>query len=405
MEEEITPPRKSGGPRDQHRGFHCAVTKQPITGVRFTTRHNEIVQNVGIGASAQHDVCQSVFEAMPPEQQQIYRLVPTQLHPIHHEAVPKQGAAGKHVGYNNASTEEIISGFRFWFGAVGVRRGRGGASFWLMGAYWAVECDAREWERQREKGMWEAMGNLEAGDEKVDEVRRWLQKTKEIDERGEARGAIRRQSLINRELVRIGAAAGRSDRFKVESILEWKWGGVKGTLRMALVKWQGLDLLGDGEEWEPSWEPKNRLTADLKQLDPAPTRPHSRAPVARHPHSRKSPRVAGVDPEPGIPAAEEKRRRTNTDGDEESEEPAEGRTGSGASGSTEVRRDAGPERPGGEDSAQRTTEPVHQMRKRSRNSSSERGGESAERLVRQREDQSRGRGRRRGGEEGHDLSR
>ena len=69
MEEEITPPRKSGGPRDQHRGFQCAVTKQPITGVRFTTRHNEIVQNAGVDAHAQHDVCQAVFEAMPSEQQ------------------------------------------------------------------------------------------------------------------------------------------------------------------------------------------------------------------------------------------------------------------------------------------------------------------------------------------------
>ena len=53
--------------------------------------------------------------------------------------------------------------------------------------------------------------------------------------------------------------------------MDWKWGGATGTLRMALVKWKGLDLLGDGEEWAPSCgEPKNRLTADLNQLDPAP---------------------------------------------------------------------------------------------------------------------------------------
>ena len=139
-------------------------------------------------------------------------------------------------------------------------------------------------------------------------------------------------------MVRIGAAAGRSDRFKVGvDYMDWKRGGTKGTLRMALVKWQGLDLLGDGEEWEPSWEPKNRLTADLKRLDPAPTRPQSGVPVARHTRSRKSPRVAGVDPEPGIPAADEKRRKTNKDVDAGSEEPerAERRTGSGASGSTD----------------------------------------------------------------------
>ena len=113
MEEEVVPPRKPGGPRDQHRGFHCAVTKQPITGARFTTRHTETVQHAENEIVQQHDVCQSVFEAMPPEQQQLYRLVPAQLHPVHREAVPKRGAAGKHIGYNNAMSDEIISGFRF----------------------------------------------------------------------------------------------------------------------------------------------------------------------------------------------------------------------------------------------------------------------------------------------------
>ena len=108
--------------------------------------------------------------------------------------------------------------------------------------------------------------------------------------------------------------------------------------------------------------------------------------------------VAGVDPEPGIPAAEGKRRRTN----DASEKSAAGGSDSEAGSSAEGRREVGSERTVGADSAQRTAAPAHQMRKRSRNASSERGGEGARRLVRQREDQARGRGRRRGGGEGHD---
>ena len=120
------------------------------------------------------------------------------------------------------------------------------------------------------------------------------------------RPAARARMLRNEE-VGSGVAPDGRGRWAVDQIVEWR-GGARD--REAHVRWCGFDS-ASGEPWDDSWVPRALLTADLRRGGLLRKRKSGRACVNEEDvrdqdqeeedvQRRKSPRVAGLAPGPGL---------------------------------------------------------------------------------------------------------
>ena len=118
------------------------------------------------------------------------------------------------------------------------------------------------------------------------------------------RPAARKRMLRNEEVASGVAPDGRG-RWAVEQVVEWR-GGARD--REARIRWCGFDP-ETGEPWEDSWVPRAFLSADLRRgglirearrrcdgVEEGEAGGRREEDVLR----RKSPRVAGLEPGPGL---------------------------------------------------------------------------------------------------------
>ena len=118
------------------------------------------------------------------------------------------------------------------------------------------------------------------------------------------RPAARRRMLENEEVGNGVAPDGRG-RWAVEQVVEWR-GGARD--REARIRWCGFDP-ETGDPWEDSWVPREFLSADLRRgglvrearrrrecAEEGEAGGRQEEDVQR----RKSPRVAGLEPGPGL---------------------------------------------------------------------------------------------------------
>ena len=118
------------------------------------------------------------------------------------------------------------------------------------------------------------------------------------------RPAARRRMLQNEEVASGVAPDGRG-RWAVECVVEWR-GGARD--REALVRWCGFNPVS-GEPWGDSWVPRSYLSADLRRGGLLRVKRQSGVSVnvvsvdsqqCEGVQRRKSPRVAGESPGPGL---------------------------------------------------------------------------------------------------------